>query len=108
MPKRPRQSHVPRQAATRKRKATRRPLYSPEELYAPNPVVEEPPPAAPERQRAVVGQRRRQLSGDQSYAVRAGQLPTFERGYLVDELRRIGITAAGLMALIIVLTVLLR
>jgi len=38
----------------------------------------------------------------------AGQLPTFERAYLIEELRRISITAGSLLALIIVLTILLR
>jgi hypothetical protein len=38
----------------------------------------------------------------------AGQLPTFERGYLVEELRRIAMTAGSLLALIVVLAVVLR
>jgi hypothetical protein len=37
-----------------------------------------------------------------------GQLPTFERSYLISELRRIGMISGSLLALIIVLTVLLR
>jgi hypothetical protein len=38
----------------------------------------------------------------------AGQLPTFERAYLVEELRRIAITAGGLLGLIIILALVLR
>jgi hypothetical protein len=37
-----------------------------------------------------------------------GQLPTFERAYLIDELRRIGIISTGLLSLIIALTIVLR
>ncbi|HLF71395.1 MAG TPA: hypothetical protein VI759_04520 [Dehalococcoidia bacterium] len=37
-----------------------------------------------------------------------GQLPVFERAYLIRELRQIMITAGGLLAIIIVLTILLR
>lgn len=38
----------------------------------------------------------------------AGQLPTFERSYLVSELRRIAITSGLLLTLIIVLAFVLR
>jgi hypothetical protein len=37
-----------------------------------------------------------------------GQLPTFERRYLVRELRQIGLISSSLLALIIALTVILR
>jgi hypothetical protein len=37
-----------------------------------------------------------------------GQLPTFERSYLVTELRRISIISASLLALLLVLTLALR
>jgi hypothetical protein len=37
-----------------------------------------------------------------------GQLPTFERAYLVGELRRIALTAGALLAVIIVLAFVLR
>lgn len=37
-----------------------------------------------------------------------GQLPVFERAYLIRELRQITITAGGLLAIIVVLTLLLR
>ena len=38
----------------------------------------------------------------------AGQLPTFERTYLVDELRRIAMTSGALLAVIVVLKILIR
>ena len=37
-----------------------------------------------------------------------GQLPTFERAFLVSELRRIVVTAGALLALIVVLAIVLR
>lgn len=37
-----------------------------------------------------------------------GQLPTFERAFLVSELRRITVTAGSLFALIILLAIVLR
>jgi hypothetical protein len=37
-----------------------------------------------------------------------GQLPTFERAYLMSELRRTFFISAALLALIIVLTIVLR
>src|SRR5262249_14198642 len=37
-----------------------------------------------------------------------GQLPTFERSYLIREMRQIFLTAGSLLALIIVLTFILR
>jgi hypothetical protein len=37
-----------------------------------------------------------------------GQLPVFERAYLVGELRRIALTAGSLLAIIIVLAIVLR
>jgi hypothetical protein len=38
----------------------------------------------------------------------AGQLPTFERAYLVRELRQIGLTSLSLLSLIVVLALILR
>lgn len=38
----------------------------------------------------------------------AGQLPTFERAYLMEELRRITMTAGSLLILIVVLALVLR
>ena len=38
----------------------------------------------------------------------AGQLPTFERSYIVDELRRIAIISGSLFAFVIVLAIVLR
>ncbi len=38
----------------------------------------------------------------------AGQLPTFERSYLVDELKRISMISGSLLALIVFLFIVLR
>ncbi len=40
--------------------------------------------------------------------IMAGQLPTFERAYIVDELRRIAIISTSLFALIVVLAIVMR
>ena len=40
--------------------------------------------------------------------IMAGQLPTFERSYIVGELRRIGIISGALFALIAVLAIVMR
>jgi len=114
VPKRPRQAHIPRQA-TRKRKSARRdgvtvpadayidvsgPVQVPG--YGRDPVGPIPIPGGGARTP-------RPTSAPRAGTIRAaGQLPTFERAYLVEELRRIAMTAGGLLALIIVLTILLR
>ena len=58
------------------------------------------------------GGRRLELlrGGPETASVRVipGQLPTYERGFLTDELRRIAITAGGLLLLVIILAVVLR
>ena len=38
----------------------------------------------------------------------AGQLPTFEHSYIVDELRRIAIIAGSLFAVVIILAIVMR
>jgi hypothetical protein len=50
------------------------------------------------------------LSGNREAAIRVipGQLPTFERAYLVKELRQILLTAGSLLAVIIALSFVLR
>jgi hypothetical protein len=45
---------------------------------------------------------------DLAARVAPGQLPTYERGYLMEELRRISLISGGLLAVVLVLTVLLR
>jgi len=115
MPKKSRRAHVPNQAAKRK---GRRPGPAP---AASAPLAEEPtfaePPVAevPGYTANVVGtrplRRLEQLRASREQtAVRVvpGQLPTYERAYLVGELRRIALTAGSLFALLIVLTILLR
>ena len=107
MPKRPRQAHIPQQS--KKRKVRRNPLFTaadpylaPEENVVPfrdRQPVAEPLPAETTSRRA---------EGRLVVVRTAGQLPTFERAYLVNELRQIAFTAAGLLAFIIVLTIVLR
>jgi hypothetical protein len=65
------------------------------------------PEQTPARRRRLEQLRR---SGGDMCGVRiaAGQLPTYERSYLVSELRRIGITSGLLLTLIIVLAIVLR
>jgi hypothetical protein len=116
VPKKPRQAHVQRQI-TRKRKSTRRaePLAVPENLGIEaaaipgvtfrNPVAPIPPPVAPAAARAVRSAPAPVRAGT---ARAAGQLPTFERAYLVDELKRIAVISTSLLAVIVVLTLVLR
>jgi hypothetical protein len=130
VPKKPRQAHVPAQQRS-KRKPQRpfmtssaraaqpaqdqnfEPNFADEPTFmqsttyaaatgATGPVDTRPRPAG----------RRLELlrSNREGGAVRVtpGQLPTYERGFLQDELRRITLTAGGLLAVILALTVLLR
>ena len=138
MPKKRRQAHIPQQQSTRKRRVVRRPGFAPEpeteervDLDG-NPIFADPV-AAPDataqwgsagpvetrpqwigssgRQRQP-GRRMAELrsgaSGQGAARIVAGQLPTFERGYLREELRRIAITAGSLFAVILVLGILMR
>lgn len=59
------------------------------------------------RRRRLEELRQRQQSAP-ARAAATGQLPTFERAYLMSELRRISITAGTLLALIVVLAIVLR
>jgi hypothetical protein len=121
VPKRPRQSHIP--AQIRKRKPARRPFANGTDVapldapaVEPSPAGEawqaEPPEPRPHRIAVVrAGRRQEQLARSQDQLttrIVPGQLPTFERAYLMDELRRIFIISAVLLALIIVLAVVLR
>jgi hypothetical protein len=57
------------------------------------------------------GRRLQMLRGNPEHTalrVSPGQLPTYERGYLMEELRRISLISGGLLAVVLVLTVLLR
>jgi hypothetical protein len=119
MPKRARQAHIPKQV-TRKRKTARRNggVVTGADAYldvsgpiqvasgmSRDPVGPIPMPSTPPASRPAP----RMAAPPRPGTLRAaGQLPTFERSYLVDEMKRIAITAGGLLALIIVLTFVLR
>ncbi len=119
MPKRPRQAHVPQQP--RKRKARRQPAAPP---AAPSdaeaPVFAEAPPlvnvagAFGDASGPVETRPHRRLDrlaeSRERVTVRAvpGQLPTYERSYIMAELRLIGVTFGGLLALVLLLAVVLR
>jgi hypothetical protein len=126
VPKKPRQAHVPaQQRSNRKPKrpfmtASQRAAAS-EELFAPNfadepvfaagalpgqtgPVDTRPQPRAGRRLEMLRG------GGRETAAMRItpGQLPTYERSFLQEELRRIALISGGLLGVILGLTVLLR
>jgi hypothetical protein len=67
--------------------------------------------AQPQAQSRQPGRRVAQLRGgasDRAPRITAGQLPTFEAGYLHEELRRIAITSGTLFLAIIVLALIMR
>jgi hypothetical protein len=68
------------------------------------PVDTRPQPRAGRRLEMLRGSANRELA----VRVAPGQLPTYERGYLMEELRRISLISGGLLALVLVLTLLLR
>ena len=127
VPKRPRQAHIPAQQRSRKPKrpfmtASGRAAEAAEELFEPN-FADEPvfagdssfigtgPVDTRPQPRTGGGRRLQMLRGSGESAgirVTPGQLPTYERGYLMEELRRIALISGGLLALVLVLTVLLR
>lgn len=118
MPKRPRQAHVPKQS-TRKRRQRRDSVTVPADAYLDvsgpvsipgygrdpvGPIVMPGASRGPRTPRAP-----RPLEAPRPSAQRvAGQLPTFERAYLMEELRRITMTAGSLLILIVVLALVLR
>ena len=138
MPKKRRQAHIPQQQTTRKRRVARRPGFAPEpepeervdldgnpifadSVAAPDataqwgsagPVETRPQWIAGTGRQRQPGRRMAELrsaaSGPGATRIAAGQLPTFERGYLREELRRIAITAGSLFAIIIVLAIVMR
>ena len=126
VPKRPRQAHIPAQQRTSRK--PKRPFMTAgqraeaaEELFEPN-FAEEPVfaggvlpgqsgPVDTRPQPRIGGRRLQTLRGNpETGAVRItpGQLPTYERSFLQEELRRIAMISGGLLAVILVLTVLLR
>jgi hypothetical protein len=113
MPKRSRQAHIPSQVTRRRIRRTN--LGSGDlEPAVDNAVNEVATPAftaAPAVAAASrPGRRMESLSGNREAAIRVipGQLPTFERAYLVKELRQILLTAGSLLAVIIALSFVLR
>ena len=115
MPKRPRQSHIPSQV--RKRKPRRTADFSnplPDSAGAPG-LADEPVMAVPTGAAPVATRTRRRLEevtrAHEGVILRthhAGELPTFERSYLVRELTQIAITSGLMLAIIIVLWLLMR
>ena len=121
MPKKPRQAHVPQQA--RKRKARRpaattaqpSPLPVEEPVFADTPAVAAAAGALGDARGPVETRLHRRLdrlteTREQRTAARIvpGQLPAFERAYIVSELRQIGITSSVLLAVVIALALILR
>ena len=123
MPKKPRQAHIPSQI-TRRRKARRTNGSTPLATSSSGMLAEPEPaslpvtesaakrvePAAERRSRRLDMLRAPQSPSTTSSSVRVvpGQLPTFERAYLMRELRQIALTGTILLAAIIVLTIVLR
>lgn len=137
MPKKRRQAHIP-QGAPRRRRPARRPEFEPapepkqdqdgQPIFADSPVypdafspygttgpIETRPHwiGSTDAQRTPGRRRLEQLrrTGGEPAAVgrvATGQLPTYDRSYLVGELRRIGLTSTVLFGVIIVLALVLR
>ena len=117
MPKKPRQAHVPKQVAARRkarRTATSQPVsVEPAPIFADEPVIsvgssmggQSPVDTRPRTRLEVLRQSRDTVAPLRTVP---GQLPTFERAFLVSELRRIGLISTALLGVIIVLTILLR
>jgi hypothetical protein len=137
MPKKRRQAHIP-QGAPRKRRPARRPDFEPapepktdqdgQPIFADPPVY--PDAFSPYGTTGPVetrphwigstdagrtpGRRRleqlRRSAGETvpTGRVATGQLPLYDRSYLIGELRRIGITSTVLLGVIIVLALVLR
>jgi hypothetical protein len=127
VPKKPRQAHIPQQA---KRRRARRiaatsalpassvaapageALPESEPIFADPPALSEPAflgtgPVATPRARRRIDQVRAPQEAVFARNV-PGQLPTFERAYIVRELRQIAFTSGSLLALIVALTLILR
>jgi hypothetical protein len=117
MPKKTRQAHVPKQQVAKRRQPRRTiaaqvaPPAAP--AFAETPAEDDvtsvaaraDPVATRPRRRLEVVQRTHEPV---SLRTLPGQLPTFERAYMVRELRTIGVISTSLLALIILLTFVLR
>jgi hypothetical protein len=138
MPKKRRAAHIPQQATRRRKAAPRHnfapapdqtPETEPRSDLDGNPIfaneiavpgatagyaavgpVETRPQWIHSQTARREGRRRAELRGVTTGPVRLapGQLPTYDRAYLVSELQRIGIISGSLLAVIIVLTIILR
>jgi hypothetical protein len=115
MPKKSRQAHIPQQPKRRKaRRAV--PITLSETVVARSAALEEPVEAEPIAPAPITplrpGRRVESLRAPATTQLGArvvpGQLPTFDRAYLVRELRQITLTFAGLLGVIIVLAIVLR
>ena len=69
-------------------------------------TAEQPQPSRQPGRRTA--QLRQRGTSEGAARIMAGQLPTFERAYIVDELRRIAIISGVLFALVIVLALVMR
>jgi hypothetical protein len=131
VPKRPRQAHIPSQQRTNRK--PKRPFMTgagrateplpDDEIFEPNfadppliqggvstgigsgPVDTRPQPRPGRRLEMLRGNANRDTATSR---ITPGQLPTYQRAYLMDELRRISLISGGLLGVIIGLTVLLR
>jgi hypothetical protein len=112
MPKRPRQSHIPSQP--RRRKPRRTQDFSaalPATDGGETDLIEAASPVAATPAAPVIGRRLRAVQqAREGFAPRShpGELPTYERTFLVRELTQISIVAGSLLALIIVLWLVMR
>jgi len=121
VPKRPRQAHIPSQVRKRKVRRPGEAAAGQPRSYPEEPAFVQDPvngfgaaafgASGPVDTRPRVGRRLELINrSSEQAAVRVvpGQLPVFERAYLVGELRRIALTAGSLLAIIIVLAIVLR
>ncbi len=112
MPKKSRQAHVPSQS--RKRKARRTASSAFQDVSGPAVTEDSAPDGEPGSTNQVQRRPRRRLDmvtqtrEGSGTRITPGQLPIFERGYLVRELKQIGLISTALFALIILLALVLR
>ena len=121
MAKKSRQAHIPKQAVARRKARRPAPAATPAPVAGrtqPEPVfADEPVFVAPSAQsgpvdtrpgRRVEALRRSQAPAASGSRAAVGQLPSFDHGYLMGEIRRIGVITVGLLGLIVALAVVMR
>ena len=121
VPKKPRQAHVPvHQRSKRKPQrpfATRSNATAEPEQVSDEPVFADTPANVPSIgagtpvDTRTPGRRLEMLRGNRDASgprLSPGQLPTYARSYLAEEMRRITMISGALLAVIVLLTVLLR